>query len=136
MANNDKRLCSCGNSAFILKDDFIICSTCHTPYPQGVIYLYAHVWNRQKFRQKHSDKQLIKEAAVLFNGVVYPGKRHCDCFRAMVAAGLDAKACNTAVQGFITLSNDFVTREDAAKIAYSTGQIKEPKTMLFSEDLY
>lgn len=40
------------------------------------------------------------------------------------------------IQGFVTSSGRFVNREEAAKIAYSCGQIKELKNNLFSEDLY
>lgn len=42
----------------------------------------------------------------------------------------------TEVQGFLTTQNRFVDREEAAKIAYSAGQIASPKTKLYSEDLY
>jgi len=39
-------------------------------------------------------------------------------------------------QGFFTSFGRYVNREDAAKIAFNAGQIKEPKRILYSEDLY
>jgi hypothetical protein len=39
-----------------------------------------------------------------------------------------------AEQGFLTDDGRFVSRQEGAKIAYECGQIKEPKTMLYSED--
>jgi len=43
---------------------------------------------------------------------------------------------NTSVQGFITNTNRFVEREEAARIAFTADQIAYPKKMLFSEDLW
>ena len=40
------------------------------------------------------------------------------------------------IQGFLTSDNEFVSRQDAAKIALTSGQIKEEIAELFSEDLY
>jgi hypothetical protein len=39
-------------------------------------------------------------------------------------------------QGFITNKNRFVSRQEAANIAFAAGQIKEETNRLFSEDLY
>lgn len=39
-------------------------------------------------------------------------------------------------QGFLTNQNRFVTRSEAAKIAFIAGQIDEETNRLFSEDLY
>jgi hypothetical protein len=47
----------------------------------------------------------------------------------------DGKEYKTT-QGFITSHGRFVTREEAAEIAYNSGQIKEQVKRLFSEDLY
>ena len=38
--------------------------------------------------------------------------------------------------GFMTSRGRYVTRAEAAKIAYEAGQIDEPKNILFSEDIY
>lgn len=43
---------------------------------------------------------------------------------------------DTEVQGFLTTKNRFVDRKEAAVLAYSAGQISEPKEELYSEDLY
>jgi len=40
------------------------------------------------------------------------------------------------VQGFLTTDNRFVNREEAARIAFVSGQIGERKKDLFSEDLW
>jgi hypothetical protein len=40
------------------------------------------------------------------------------------------------MQGFVTDTGEFVDRETASKIAYQSGQIKEPKRILYSEDLW
>ena len=47
----------------------------------------------------------------------------------------DGKEYKT-IQGFITSHGRFVTREEAALIAYNAGQIREQVKWLFSEDLY
>jgi hypothetical protein len=46
------------------------------------------------------------------------------------------KLMNTEEQGFLTNTDRFVSREEAAKIAFESGQITEETTRLFSEDLY
>ena len=40
------------------------------------------------------------------------------------------------VQGFITNTDRFVDREEASKIAFESGQTKELKKRLYSEDIY
>jgi hypothetical protein len=39
-------------------------------------------------------------------------------------------------QGFLTSANRFVSREEAADIAFEAGQTKDRKVKLFSEDIY
>jgi hypothetical protein len=39
-------------------------------------------------------------------------------------------------QGFLTNTNRFVDREEAAQIAFDSGQIKQHTITLYSEDLY
>jgi hypothetical protein len=41
-----------------------------------------------------------------------------------------------SIQGFVTNSNRFVGREEAAQIAFDSGQIKQHTITLYSEDLY
>ncbi|MFA6227580.1 MAG: hypothetical protein WC668_00110 [Patescibacteria group bacterium] len=40
-----------------------------------------------------------------------------------------------AEQGFVTDGGEFVDRREAARIAFECGQIKQPKEVLFSEDV-
>lgn len=73
-------------------------------------------------------------------GYVVCGRRHHNCFH--TSAILDPKRSFVkyeADQGFITNLDRFVSRIEAAEIAFLSGQIKERTshpTGLFSEDLY
>lgn len=70
---------------------------------------------------------------MLFNGSIYIGKRHNDAIRkAVEATGIKPI---TGEQGFVTNTGRFVSRKEAAEIAFKAGQIKEPKDALFSEDV-
>ena len=61
------------------------------------------------------------------SGFVICGRRHHNCISIFVGE---------YEQGFLTNTNRFVDREEAAKIAFDYGQIKEETKRLFSEDLY
>ena len=75
---------------------------------------------------------MIREAAIRDkDGRVYVGRRHNEIFPLMTEEQIKG-----SVQGFITYDGFFVTRAEAAKIAFDCGQITEPKDHLFSEDLY
>ena len=75
---------------------------------------------------------MIVQAAILdAKGIIYTAKRHHLIFKQKPNGAL--KRCP---QGFVTDKGEFVDRAMAAKIAYNCGQIKEPKRMLFSEDIY
>jgi len=80
---------------------------------------------------------MIKESAIVQNGVVYTGRRHHDVIRKIVeTTGIRPV---TGEQGFVTDDGRFVSREEAAKIALSCGQIQKltfHSRELFSEDLY
>ena len=69
---------------------------------------------------------------------VFPVMRHADFFLWMKL--LHCKYDKWAVeQGFLDWNGEeekFVSRAEAAKIAYACGQIKEPLTILYSEDIY
>lgn len=73
-------------------------------------------------------------------GIVFCGHRHPHCLYQMVA--ITGKADHEAghgVQGFLTDTNRFVDRNEAALIALSSGQIEKlqfSSKELFSEDLY
>lgn len=73
------------------------------------------------------------------HGVVICGWRHPNCIYVKVAiTGLSDGETQPSVQGFLTSRNRFVDREEAAKIAYERGQLKEGIRVeyLFSEDIY
>lgn len=74
---------------------------------------------------------MIKAAAILHQGIIYKGRRH----REIIS---DNKHINlkNGEEGFITSSGLFVSREQAARIAHTNGQIKRPKKSLKSEDLW
>ena len=71
-------------------------------------------------------------AAIRKDGWTYVGKRHSDIFNDYVPFG----ELKGGEQGFVTDKRLFVTREEATKVAFESGQIKYQKKMLFSEDLY
>ncbi len=73
-------------------------------------------------------------------GLVFCGHRHPHCMYHMIAV-TNKRQCEAGeeVQGFLTSKNRFVNREEAAKIALATGQIKKlnyGSKRLYSEDLY
>lgn len=78
-------------------------------------------------------------AAVKCGGLVWTGKRHHHCHATIKqATGKRACAFPDEVQGFVTLSGNFVTREEAFRLVKWTGQVepRHSKYELFSEDLY
>lgn len=74
---------------------------------------------------------MIKQAAILHNGILYKGKRHREIIEANKQVNL-----KQGQEGFVTSSGMFVDREQAGKIAHAAGQIKKPKKKLISEDLW
>lgn len=75
-------------------------------------------------------------------GIVVEGHRHADIIRTMVNL-LGKRTCQfgedcagESEQGFTTNTNRFVSREEAAQIAFDCGQIKQHTITLYSEDLY
>jgi hypothetical protein len=71
-------------------------------------------------------------------GFVVCGRRHHNCFTtvAMLMGIRKERLTKEVVQGFLTNKDRFVDRYEAAKIALASGQIKEPKELLFSEDVW
>jgi len=70
-------------------------------------------------------------------GFVICGHRHHNCFMTAYILNKDTKLQTVNnTQGFLTNDNLFVTREEAAIIAYNAKQISESTNKLFSEDLY
>jgi hypothetical protein len=60
--------------------------------------------------------------------------RHNDIIHAMVDEGLEPPI--VGAQGFLTNEGEFVTRTEAAEIAFNRGQISSPRLTLYSEDLW
>jgi hypothetical protein len=86
----------------------------------------------------------IKEAAILFEGKVYTGKRHHNVI-ATIVAETGKRVGGQWPQGFVTDDGEFVDREEGARIALACGQVVTGKAVvqhvfnghtLYSEDLY
>lgn len=75
----------------------------------------------------------IKCAAIKrSDGVIVIGKNHAECVQKSPEG-----TCKNAIStyGFVTEDDKFITRQEAAKIAFEAGQISQPVDMLFSEHL-
>jgi len=76
----------------------------------------------------------------IVEGIVFCGHSHLMCLHQMIAmTGKRQAEVGAYEEGFITSTNRFVTREEAAKIALSCKQIEKLKYSskdLYSEDLY
>ncbi len=85
---------------------------------------------------------MIKESAIKKDGQVFTGRRHADVLHANAKrneSGIIISTLAEGIQGFVTISGEFLTREEAAIHALKCGQVKSLKfsrTKLFSEDLY
>lgn len=80
---------------------------------------------------------MIKHSAIKQGGIVYVGKRHHNCIAVMIECGLPKPI--TGEQGFVTDKGEFVTREEALKIAVENNQIIKKHgipSQLYSEDIY
>ena len=75
---------------------------------------------------------MIVESAILFEGIIHRGRRHYNILGSAKTFG----GLKYGKQGFVDDQGIFLTREEAAKVAFECGQIKEEKRILFSEDLY
>jgi hypothetical protein len=87
-------------------------------------------------------------------GEIVCGARHGNCLNAVIRYGIDGKPSGEIWEcGFIDQRNEFLSREDAWKVADAAGQIRRPygfekdyttprkagigdDGMLFSENLY
>lgn len=70
-------------------------------------------------------------------GIVFCGWRHMNCLYQMVAiTGKSQHDAGEEIQGFLTSKNRFVDRVEGGEIAFSSGQTKDLKKYLFSEDLW
>lgn len=73
----------------------------------------------------------------LKSGIVFTGFRHVHClYLKCFMTGLRDANSGKVQQGFLTNRNNFVSRAEAALLAWNAGQIEEPKHKLYSEDIY
>ena len=79
--------------------------------------------------------EFVIESAILYKDKTYTGRRHCDII-ALIIQETGVYSVRGEEQGFVTSSGRFVSRNEAAEIAFRNGQIKSSKGRLFSEDLY
>lgn len=80
-------------------------------------------------------KKYVHQPKNVPTGFVVCGRRHHNCITTLQLINKDWKSY-TYVQGFITTNDTFVNRMEAAQIALDGNQIKKPKDVLFSEDLW
>ena len=81
--------------------------------------------------------ELIKHAAVMTDdGRIFMAKNHGDCFHKAHELGVKLSSKADA-QGFVTnINGRFLTRLQAANLAFFNNQIEKKTPMLFSEDLW
>jgi hypothetical protein len=81
-----------------------------------------------------TNKERIVETAVrLDDGEIFTGLRHIDAF--VKAYERSGTRFRDDQMGFVTSTGRFVSRKEAAQIAYNAGQIRAPKDELFNDDL-
>jgi hypothetical protein len=88
---------------------------------------------------KEIEKSEKRNISNIDKGIVISGYRHSDIIlNVSILLGMKTKEniCGEYVQGFLTTYNRFVDREEAAIIAFNSGQIDVKKKELFSEDIY
>ena len=81
--------------------------------------------------------ETITQAAILLEGKVWTGRRHCHIIAEIAAS---TNICPVrGIQGFVTSACRFVDRKEAAKLALASGQVNHLKFQpdeLFSEDVW
>lgn len=83
-----------------------------------------------------SDQEVIVHACVISpTGLYFFGKCHADCFGQAYGIGIKMSS-EAGKQGFVTNKGRFLSRADAAKVAFEAGQIDQMVGTLFSEDLW
>ncbi len=83
-------------------------------------------------------KEYLFQPKNIASGLVFCGHRHAAMFQQIggTVGSRQELGIFEKEQGFLTNKNRFVTREEAADIAYKSGQTKDKLIRLFSEDLY
>ena len=80
---------------------------------------------------------MIVAAAIKYNGVVYslpPPARHNHIILHAIKQGV--KPPINRIMGFLISTGEFIGREEAARIAFQSGQIVSQIPTLFTEDLW
>ncbi len=78
----------------------------------------------------------IAAAAIIHDGRTWTGRRHHLIIRQIVAELGPEVAPINGEQGFLTDDGRFVDREEAARIAFESGQMDRQVRSLFSEDIF
>jgi UDP-3-O-[3-hydroxymyristoyl] glucosamine N-acyltransferase len=81
------------------------------------------------------DKKYTHQPKNVSSGFVICGRRHHNCFTTVFEQKINYNKAK-CIQGFITSHDNFVNREEAAKIAFEAKQTNEMVEVLVSEDLY
>lgn len=79
------------------------------------------------------------QARNIKTGFVVTGRRHHNCFMTysiIRSIQLEDQPRINIEQGFLTSKDRWLNREDAAKLAFESGQITRETKQLFSEDIY
>ncbi len=97
-----------------MKEEYIICSA---------------IWYDDGEEYVHQPRNIS-------HGFVICGRRHHNIINTIGQKFYFSTCENAHTEGFLTNKDRFVTRKEAAKIAYDYGQIKNIKKELYSEDLY
>jgi hypothetical protein len=101
--------------------------------------LCAAVWYKEIVLKKDIPQVLPKNCD---RGLVVLGYRHgqamwtMSCLTGLRSVEKAEDGVGEHEQGFLTNTNRFVNREEAAQIAFDVGQIKQHTITLYSEDLY
>ena len=81
-------------------------------------------------------REWVEAAAIVFEGNVWslpkPARHHQIIAAHIEQTGLDG----SGQQGFLTNKGRFVSRREAARIAYDAGQLEHLQSSVFSEDLW
>lgn len=113
---------------------------CHLPKPSKSMILQPPVGPLQPRKAKGQastsslDLAPVLEAAVVYQGIVWRGRRHNDCIHEIAKATGNKDIRGT--QGFVDTDGVFLTRSEAAVRAKACGQITKVVETLTSEDLY
>lgn len=98
------------------KPEYVLCAAIH--YEDGKEYA-------------HQPRNLV-------TGLAVSGWRHHNCFITLATCFPDRSYIgdDKLTQGFLTSKGNFLNREEAAALAFASGQTTEPLTRLFSEDVW